>query len=229
MENDFTKYNTDNNNSIGTPYQRYNSPNWSQSLADRSLINNDFNEAFRSEELSVLNEPGLEYEKRIRFVSVSSLDRNTNDYPNPNYYMMNLQETFRNVYRIELVQAIIPDQNNVNLQPFLLLNISEIDNVITTNNLALSNSFAVLQSAPAVVNNAFINTDKRIHENIPKIFTPPKASLEKMTISIRDYAGNLFNFGTDTTPKNINLQNWFFFKITTLEKKMDVLQQRNVY
>jgi hypothetical protein len=46
----------------------------------------------------------------------------------------------------------------------------------------------------------------------------PIASLDSITISIKDLNGNLFDFGTDSTPTPTkSLQNTFIFKFTTLE------------
>ena len=53
--------------------------------------------------------------------------------------------------------------------------------------------------------------------------------LSKMSISIRDYQGNLFNFGDDSGGPNKALQNMFIFKIFTLGKNQEILRQRNVY
>jgi len=216
----------------GEPYQRYSNQNWI-SNNNNDFVDNNVKDAynFDSQGLSVLNEPDIQYQNNVRFIAVSSMDRNLSLYPNPNYYQIQLNDNFKNISCIELIQAIIPDQNNVVLEPFLLLNISEIDTVIDTQNSAISKSFATLQSTPAVANSAFINVENNIHANTPKIFRPAKASLDKMTITITDYNGNPFNFGTDSTslPVTKNLQNWFFFKITTMEKKRDELNFRNVY
>ena len=98
-----------------------------------------------------------------------------------------------------------------------------------SNDTNIAKSFAFLSMANPVTSGGFITLDKKIHENTPKIFRTPKASLSKMTLSFTDCTGTPFNFGTDTTPPNKALQNTLVFQIVTLEKRTTQLSQRNVY
>ena len=101
-----------------------------------------------------------------------------------------------------------------------------------SNDKNIANSFAILQLSAPISAGGFIQIDKRIHENTVLTFKTPKANLAKMTVSIRDCLGNLFDFGNDAslpTAPTKSLQNTFIFKVTTLEKRRMQLSHRNVY
>lgn len=179
---------------------------------------------------SVSQEPDLQYEEKVHYLTISSKDRDVVAYPNVNNYSIKFPNEFKNIYSIELIQAIIPDQNDVQDEPYLLLQVDEIQDVMVSNDKNISNAFAILQLASPTKAGTFIQIDRRIHEYTVKYYDTPKAYLSKMTIKILDSEGNPFNFGTDTpSPPNKSFQNTFIFKIVTLEKQRRVLNHRNVY
>lgn len=181
-------------------------------------------------QLSVSHEPNIEYEQQIHYLVVSSKDRNTTLYPNVNRYVIHLPREYRNIHSIELIQAIIPDKQQVTDEPYLLLKIDEIEDLMASNDRGISDAFAVLQIAPPTTTGGFIHIDKRIHENVIKYYHTPKSSLSKMSITITDQDSNVFDFGADTpNPPNKSLQNLFVFKVVCLEKKRSTIQQRNLY
>jgi len=183
----------------------------------------------RNEQRSLKMESQIEYEYVNYYLTVSSRDRNPTDYPAVNRYVVNLSKEFKNVYSIELIQAIIPDKHNITHEPYLLLKIDELEDVMASSDRNISDAFAILQIAPPTTNNGFIQIDKRIHENTIKYYRIPKASLSRMTISITDCDGTLFNFGADSSPIDKALQNTFVFKIVCLEKRRNELSHRNVF
>lgn len=179
---------------------------------------------------SVSQEPDLQYEEKVHYFTISSKDRDVVAYPNVNNYSIKFPNEFKNIHSIELIQAIIPDQNDVQDEPYLLLHVDEIQDVMVSNDKNISNAFAILQLASPTKAGTFIQIDRRIHEYTVKYYDTPKAYLSKMTIKILDSEGNPFNFGTDTpSPPNKSFQNTFIFKIVTLEKQRRVLNHRNVY
>ena len=96
----------------------------------------------------------------------------------------------------------------------------------------MSNSFAILHLARPTSSGSFIQVDKKTFEHVVLRYHTPKASLSKLTVSITDLYGNLFNFGTDSTFPSQPLkalQNMFVIRITTLEKDRESLSQRNIY
>lgn len=218
-------------NRLGEHYSRYGQKNISESNSQRYSQNN-FNDVYDSKyntQYSVSQEPDIEYDTYTHYLTVSSRDRNFSSHPNVNNYTVNFPNEFKNILSIELVQAIIPAKNNVEDEPYLLLDIDELPDVMVSNDTNISKSFAMLQLTTPTTPGGFIQIDKRIHENTIKFFKIPKAYLSKMTVSLRDYSGQLFNFGTDSSPPQKELQNTFVFKIVTLEKKRDQLRHRNVF
>jgi hypothetical protein len=187
----------------------------------------------KSKSLSVQQEPNIEYEEVNYYLTVSSKERNVSLYPNVNNYVVHFQKEFKNISSVELIQAIIPDRNDVINEPYLLLKIEELEDVMVSNDKHISDAFAILQLAAPSSSGHFIQLDKRIHENTVKYFRIPKASLSKMTIKITDYDGVLFDF-LDGSTDNVNnpvkaYQNTFVFKIVCLEKKRAQLSHRNVF
>lgn len=215
----------------GQHYNRYSRPNYSE-YNIKQFDQNNFENVYTKEyntQFSVSQEPDIKYDSQIYYLAISSKDRNISQYPDVNRYTIDLRNEYRNISTIELVQAILPAKNNVEQEPYLLLNIDEIEEVVHSNDIHIANSFAILQLAQPTTSNGFIQIDKRIHENTVKYFKTPKANLTKMSITITDSSGTPFNFGSDTNPPNKALQNTFVFKITTLEKQRSQLNYRNVF
>jgi hypothetical protein len=219
---------------IGENYNRYVKTNYSEYNSkqfDQNNFKNAYDENY-NKSYSISQEPDIVYDQIEHYLSISSRDRNRTTYPNVNNYIINFPLEFRNIASIELVQAIIPAQNNVDQEPYLLLTIDELPDVMISNDKNIANSFAILQLSSPVTAGGFIQIDKRIHENTVLTFKTPKANLAKMTVSIRDCLGELFDFGNDASLPNAptkSLQNTFIFKITTLEKRRAQLSHRNVY
>lgn len=214
---------------LGQHYDRYIKQNIDE------FNKNDFNNLAISSKvdnftpLSVINEPDIKYTTRVDYIVVSSSDRDITNYPSPSRYVFNLPFELKNIIRIEVVNGVIPDQNNVAREPYLLLNIDELESVMISNNSTINNGFALLHLASPIERGHFINVDKKTFEHVVLNLKTPKASLSKLTISIKDWQGNLFNFGDDTGGPYKALQNMFVFKIVTLEKNQEMLRQRNVY
>lgn len=209
------------------PYRNYNNNPVQQfnqnDMLNRHSIETTSSSQFNSQ-LSVQQEPSIEYEKREHYLVVTSLNRNTTQYPNQNHYQITLDKEYKNVYQIELIQSILPDKNNITQEPYILLKVDEITETMDSVDTAISQSFAIL-CLPSPTGN-FLVIDKRIHENVVRTFIQPKAKLDKITITVSDHLGQPFNFGSGTEKQ---LQNTFVFKLTTLEKKRDSLNHRNVF
>ena len=221
-------------NRLGEPYERYSRHNYSQSNTNDWNTNN-YNDVYGDSyntKHSLSNESNVEYEENTHYLSISSKDRDRTIYPSVNNYTIELPNEFKNIYSVELIQAIIPATNNVEDEPYLLLNIGEISDVVLSNDKNISDSFAILQPNTPIKSGGFMQIDKRIHENTVKYYKTPKANLSRMTIKILDSLGDVFYFGDDTTPPNVinkTLQNTFIFKIITLEKRRKELNHRNVF
>lgn len=219
-------------NRLGEHYNRYSQQNFVESNYNQYSQQN-YNNVYDknvNQQYSITQEPDIEYEENVHYLTISSKDRDVIAYPNVNHYAIKFPNEFKNIYSIELIQAIIPDQNNVQNEPYLLLQIDEIQDTMVSNDKNIAESFAILQLASPPKANTFIQIDRRIHENTIKYYNTPKAYLSKMTVTILSSDGTPFNFGTDTpSPPNKSYQNTFIFKIVTLEKRRNVLKHRNVY
>lgn len=210
---------------LGEHYNRYN--NFNVTEINNTKFNHNFISKSNDRQLSVIQEPNIKYDYYDYYFVVSSASRDITNYPSESNYVVSFDTPYKNVHSIELIQAIIPDKNSVTSEPYILLNIDEISDTMKSNNQPLLNAFAIIQLTTPVVNNKFINTDKRIHENIPKIFHTP-ISLSKMSIKLTDSNGVVFDFGgTSSTDKEH--QNTLVFKITCYEKSRASINFRNVY
>lgn len=218
---------------LGAHYDRYN-PNALQEINDQSFSRNNYQRVFDNENntpLSVNQEPDLQYSKNVYYLKISSADRDPSIYASSSNFIVELPKEYKNVYSIELIQAIIPDQNNVTSEPYLLLTIDELDkHPMDAIDKSTSDAFAILMlSNPPLVPGSFIAIDNTIHQNAVLYYpNTPKAKLSRMTIKITDVDGNLFDFGGDgTTTKGY--QSTFVFKVVQLERNTNVINTRNVY
>jgi len=181
--------------------------------------------------MSIQQEPNIVYAEKDHFLVLSSNDRNTTLYPSPNHYRITFDTPYKNVKKVELVSAVIPDQaasGSVLSQPVLNILIDEL-NHLEHSNKNINSAFAVLPLKGPSSSGKFIVPELGAAFNMPHEYAVPLASLSSLTISIVDLNGTLFNFGSDTAPPTLSLQNVLVFKITTEEKSRSILQHRNVY
>lgn len=195
-----------------------------------TFSSNEYRQDDPHKNLSVVNESDINYTYNDFYLTVSSKDRDTSAYPNVNRYTIKFPTELRNIYSIELIQGIVPDKNDVMAEPYLLLKIDEVEDIMISVDKHMSDAFAILQLAPPQTSGTFIHIDKRIHENTVKYFRTPKASLSKMTITITDCNGVPFDFGSDSPDPPLKaLQNTFVFKVVCVEKNRSVLNHRSVF
>lgn len=225
----YNRYKNLNNVMESNIYETYNG-NVSDINTDKNY-SNDYIKSFNPEynnQLSVSQEPNIEYETTTHDLVVTSKSRDLLSYPSSSHYVINLSKEYKNIKSISLVQAIIPDQNAVTNEPYLLLKVDELNNNMDCNDKNISDAFAIIQLTPATVSGTFIQNDSRIHEKSVLYFKTPKAQLSKMTITITDSDGIPFNFGGNTTLTKA-YQNVFTFRIVTEEKNRRILQNRAVF
>lgn len=220
--------NMNNNVRLGEHYQRYSNysiepsefSNYNKNIINYE--NKDFND------LSVRQEPEPRYLTQQHFVAIASSSRDTVKYPNPSNYVLELPYEYKNVVSVELIDATFPDKNNITQEPFLILDIEQLRDVISSNNTSLSNAFAILKMNAPVASGYFITMDKCCWEKMPKIFKQKGASLKKLNIKIKKTDGSLFNFNAPT-PEDALYQHTFFFRIVTSQPDINVINSRNVY
>jgi hypothetical protein len=216
------------NNRLGEHYNRYNYTAPSEVNAN-NFRNNNYNKVFEDGALSVSQEPDITYTKREYYLVVSSKDRDPVIYPNPNSFRLTLPKIYRNIHSVELIQAILPDKNSILSEPYIVLTVNELEDIMESNDPHISDAFAILMLAPPNAAGGFISVDNRIHENTVLRYPTPKANLSTMTIKLTDFNGDLFNF--TNTPGIIDKQyeNTFIFKITQLVKNTNELEVRGIF
>jgi len=215
---------------LGQHYQRYNTLNTDESNKYQ-FTSNDYTNVFSNnsnQQLSIQQEPNAVYDKNEHYLIVSSEDRDVSAYPSSSNFVLNLDKEYRNITCIELIQAIVPDKNNITSEPYLLLKINELENTMDSCNKQISESFAILQICNPTVAGTFLQMDKRIYENVILNYQIPKANLAKLSIKITDSQGNIFDFGGDGTNAKA-YQCLFVFRITTLDTSRKSLNNRTVY
>lgn len=213
---------------LGEHYQRYSQGTFDE-FNQNQYQQNDYNSVYTTpQQFSTQQEPNIEYENIAHYLTVSSKDRDVVQYQSESNYVVNFHQEFKNIHSIELIQAIVPDKNDVTNEPYLLLKVEELENVMVSVDRNVSDAFAILQLCSPTTTGTFIQIDKRIHENVVKYFKTPKSTLSRMTINITDSDGALFDFG-GTGSLSKEFQNTFVFKITCLEKKRSALSHRNVF
>lgn len=219
-------------NRLGQHYDRYNNTVRYVEFNNNQFDKNDLVKNFSNDktQLSVTNEPNIDYSTRDEYIVISSVDRDRTNYPNPNHYTVTLPSELRNIKSIEIINGVIPDKNSVLQEPYLLLKIDELENTMISPNKPISDSFAILHLQAAFKSGYFLNVDKKTFEHVVLNYITPKAGLSKLTITITDSLGVPFDFGSDDglTPDK-SLQNMFVLKIVYLVKNRDSINQRNLY
>jgi hypothetical protein len=212
---------------LGSHYNRYKNERPAE-FNDQAYSKNDYGRVYQENaQLSHIQEPDINYSKVEYYLTVSSRDRDTSLYPNGSQFSITLPREFKNVYSIELLQAIIPNQNSVINEPYLILTVDELDDIMYSNNKTIAEGFAMLMLTPP--NGNFISIDNRIHENTVLYFgTNNKAKLSKMTIKITDVDGNIFDFGGSGSSNKL-YQSTFVFRIVQMERSTSSLNTRNVF
>jgi hypothetical protein len=178
------------------------------------------------------------------YISVDSRDRDRNLWPQTNQYRVpfvtssnnpNIKTTgdrIKNIYSISLLSCVVPNNDDVFDQPYLLLQIDEIEGIYDAANVTTSNALTKLYFRECYSGSKFLRLDKGVGDPTSRIYWPaPKASLEQLTISFRNYDGSLFNFGTDTTPPtdpNTELQTTLTLEVRTyIVDTFDTIGHRN--
>lgn len=187
---------------------------------------------------SVINEPSVEYVTYDNYVSISSSNRDLANYPLHHSYRINLDAPFKNVKKIEMISAVLPNQpatvsgGDILNEPYLIIDVEEFNYLEFPNNIGSSalKGFSILPlKAPTKATGGFINPELGCIYHKSRVFKEPVGSVSSVTIRIRDHIGNLYDFGQSAGSSAKEYQNHFIFKITTEEVTRKKLGHRNVY
>lgn len=157
------------------------------------------------------------------YLSIESINRDRTKYPSPSEYVFSLvasdttdgatRYSYRNIYEIALESVAIPNDPAILTLPYLLLQIKEVQGHYDSAHTPTTKAFAKLYLKPQ---GSFMRLDKENCEPLVRVFYPaPLASLTKMSLSICNPDGTLFNFGADTVPPlapDPSIQNSFTFR-----------------
>ena len=166
------------------------------------------------------------YIRRKHYILVNSKDRDTDAYPQPESYTVDLPTTFKNIESVRLVSGTIPDVNNVRDEPFLLLDVSQLNETYskfysTSGNLC---AFDIIRFSDNRTSTKF----NYIQPGLNNFYKPVLAKLRRLTIKIRDQNGALFSFGDDTVFDTLR-QNSFVFELTELVHNAYQIGEQIVY
>lgn len=207
------------------------------------IRNNDSNykEAYSvtgNQQLSLVQEPVQKYKMYSHYLSISSSNRDSVNYPLHYDYRINFDQPFKNIKVIELISAIFPNQpasssgGDILNESHLVLDIDELNYIEFPNNQGsqVLKGFSILPLKPPTKSSGgFINPELGCIYHKSKVFKTPLASLDHLTMKIRDSNGNLYDFGEPTGSTLKSHQNHLVFKITVEEVDRNVLNNRNVF
>ena len=128
-------------NRLGEHYNRYSDNVFLESNKNQ-FNNHNYDTVYTNDsnaQYSISQEPDLQYQEKVHYLTISSKDRDVTAYPNVNRYSLKFPNEFKNIQSIELIQGIIPDQNDVQNEPYLLLQVDEIQDVMVSNDKNISN------------------------------------------------------------------------------------------
>lgn len=213
------------NNRLGEHYNRYQQFDIQESN-NGNFSQNDFGKVFNQVRLQ---ESEIVCDRVTHYLAVSSNQRDITNYPLSNSYTIQLPREYKNIVSMQLIESIIPNQNNITNQPYIVLNIKELQgkSPLESNDPILANAFALVQLTNNTGN--FLQIDRKVHEIII-LHTLQPINLAKMTISLTDHSGIPIDFGSDTGGVfNPLYQNTLVFKIVVLEKNRKELGQKPVF
>lgn len=192
--------------------------------------------------ISLVAEPSITYTRCEHYINISSTNRDTTNYPLHYDYRVDFDIIYKNVKKIELVNAIIPNRPSASSgstilnEPFLVIDIENLNFIDFPINNTTSTTFKGFSILPLKTPNVgisgtggYIIPDLGCLYHTSKIYKTPLAKLSYMNIKIRDHTGALYTFNNDNGTTDIDYQHHLVFKITTEEKDQSVLNHRNVF
>jgi hypothetical protein len=137
-----------------------------------------------------------------KYITLDSATRNRTIWPTTSEFQIRTGTTYKNIQSIKLLSCIIPDTNNVLDEPYLLLQIKEIEGTYDAATTPCQNAFSKIYFQEAPGPDFFLRLDKGVGDPLTRVYWPtPKASIDRFTVSFRKYNGELFIFGNDNGPE----------------------------
>lgn len=154
-----------------------------------------------------------------KFYIVHSKDRDTSLYPSPSRYRIDVADMHGalSIKSVSLHSAILPNCNSILDQPYLLLNVEELQGGSFDGTNSASQKAIALLMMDKPYDMKFINIRTDVCRTTPQKATQ---TLKSMAISITDQYGAPFDFGLDVGNSiNDSIQHTLVFKFTGNEVK----------
>lgn len=178
--------------------------------------------------------PQVKQEEFIRkrsYILINSKDRDVARDIQPESYTINFLDSmgciFKNVESVRLISGTVPDVNNVRDEPFLLLDINELNgsySKIYSSDNQVTNIFDVVRFSNNLTSSKFVY----LQPGISNFYKPTLAKLTKLTIRFRKQDGSLFSWGDDTVFNDVR-QNSLMFEVTELIHNTYMINERLTY
>jgi hypothetical protein len=167
---------------------------------------------------------------REYYVTVDSANRDRTIWTSTSQYEVKMQPSsgfqgatidraFKNVYSVEVINAIFPNQNNVLDEMYLYLCVPELNGLYESTNDVGNKALA--QLVPDKVIGSFVYSVYDTEKHPRRYFPVEGARIDRMTIEFRKRDGALFNFGADTgsgSPVLPLLQTSVTFRVVVRDK-----------
>lgn len=179
---------------------------------------------------TIPDESNIEYIKTYdKYIQLCSNDRDISTYPQTNSFKLGF-EKIKNVSEVELISVILPNQNNILLEPYLILEINELPSNIEFTSTNVRNAFAILPlKKPNKDTDSFVIPELGHNYKTVLRLKTPISSIQSFTINIKDLNGDLFNFGDDSGGPAKALQTTFVFRIKYLEKDFSPVSAKAIF
>jgi hypothetical protein len=212
----------------------YNQKQLNIASSELATMDTNYPKAFsENKQLSVIQEPDIQYEETVYYLNVNSSDRDTINYPLQYDFALSLPKKYTNVKKVELISVIFPNTTNIIQEPYLVLDINEINTMEFTLQQNTHKGFSVCplkNPNQGSGNGGFILTELGCSYHISTDYKVPK-ELSRLTVKVRDYTGALYTFGNSigsgSTAKNQQIS--FILRITCVDACRKPLNLRKTY
>lgn len=164
------------------------------------------------------------------YISLDSRDRDRDAWPQTNRYRIPFVtgsddpdikvtgDRLKNIYSISVLSCVVPNIVGIMDAPYLLLQFDEIEGTYDAPGIPTKNAFTKLYFREAGANK-FLRLDKAVGDPSTRVYWPaPRASLDHLTVSFRNFDGTLFDFGADNVKPaepNVSIQNTLTLEVRT--------------
>lgn len=169
-----------------------------------------------------------EVDEVCHYIMISSSYRDTVNYPKHYDYRINLNESFYDVVKAEIIACTFPNSSGILDEPALVIDIDEL-NFIKCQNTLQTHAFTIIPlKGPNKASGGFINPELActVRSKWCKLENP-RGVLSSLTIKIRDLEGSLYDFGSPNGSTAKALQHSFVLKLVTKVAKNKAANLRN--